>query len=180
MLPIIWQGGHVENLQHLKPYNLEGMLSSEKVANMAEVWADSRVVSGVEFKSIMPYLKMQGAACWSRYKAWHRQTMVLCRTSEAQFVKYEDLDLDICEKTIPEYSNTLGPQCPLLARKFAPETADAITRLISECKNRLKIVHSNECHQLMMLRKYMWPVAFAYEWNLYYNLEFLTDDHLEG
>lgn len=53
--------------------------------------------------------------------------------------------MDICDKDTPEYSNTLGPQCPLLARKFAPETASAITKLMSECKNRLKILHSSEC-----------------------------------
>jgi len=57
---------------------------------------------------------------------------------------------------VPDYSRTLGPQCPLFARKFAPETAGAITSLISECKNRLKIVHGNECHsRLAMMKKYM-------------------------
>ena len=80
----------------------------------------------------------------------------LCRTAGYQFVRQEDLNSSTCEVDVPDYSNTLGPQCPLFARKFAPETASAITALISECKNRLKIIHGNECHnRLALLKKYM-------------------------
>lgn len=79
-----------------------------------------------------------------------------CRTASYQFVKQEALNASTCGVEVPEYSGTLGPQCPLFARKFAPETAQAITTLVSECKNRLKIVHGNECHnRLALMKKYM-------------------------
>ncbi len=66
------------------------------------------------------------------------------------------MNASTCGIEVPEYSATLGPQCPLFARKFAPETSQAITTLVSECKNRLKIVHGNECHnRLALMKKYM-------------------------
>ena len=86
------------------------------------------------------------------------QTRALClgRTAAAQFITREELNNDVCSKEVVDYSKTLGPQCPLFARKFAPETAGAITALIAECKNRLKIVHGNECQRrLAMMKKYM-------------------------
>lgn len=80
----------------------------------------------------------------------------MCRTASYQFIKLQNMNSTVCKQEVPEYSQTLGPQCPLFARKFAPETAQAITALISECKNRLKIVHGNECHnRLLMLKKYL-------------------------
>lgn len=41
----------------------------------------------------------------------------------------------------------LGPQCPLLARKFPPETAQVVDRLLSDCKNRLKILFLDDCRR---------------------------------
>lgn len=81
---------------------------------------------------------------------------IVNRTAGAQFMRQEDLSPSTCQPEVVEYSKTLGPQCPLFARKFAPETASAITALISECKNRLKIVHGGECHRrLAMLKKHL-------------------------
>lgn len=79
-----------------------------------------------------------------------------CRTGAAQFIRQEELNAEVCSKEVVEYSNSLGPQCPLFARKFAPETAGALTALIAECKNRLKIVHGHDCQRrLAMMKKYL-------------------------
>ena len=46
---------------------------------------------------------------------------------------------------MPDTYSALGPQCPLLARKFPPETAEAVLRLLSDCKSRLKILLGQDC-----------------------------------
>lgn len=57
-----------------------------------------------------------------------------------------ELREDTCKATVEPYA-PLGPQCPLLARKFPPDTAEAVLRLLSDCKNRLKILYAEDCQQ---------------------------------
>ncbi|BDA47490.1 probable glycosyltransferase BC10 at C-terminar half [Coccomyxa sp. Obi] len=66
-------------------------------------------------------------------------------TSAAQFVHVESLSVASCRAARVPYASTLGYQCPLLARKFAPETADHIYSLITDCSSRLNISRISGC-----------------------------------
>ena len=39
----------------------------------------------------------------------------------------------------------LGGHCPLLARKFLPDTAQAVLNLVTDCKTRLRITVLQDC-----------------------------------
>ena len=52
----------------------------------------------------------------------------MCRTGPAQFVKLGELSSGTCQRyeQVEPYAE-LGPQCPLLARKFLVDTAQVRT-----------------------------------------------------
>ncbi|KAK9823942.1 hypothetical protein WJX72_006544 [[Myrmecia] bisecta] len=77
------------------------------------------------------------------------------KTSEGLFVGPEEIDRQTCSDPHGKYAQTLGYQCPLFARKFPKETASAITALMQDCRNRLRITTGRDCSRrlkrLMML-----------------------------
>lgn len=68
------------------------------------------------------------------------------RTAREHFLNISSLTVDACS-TLPVQYAPLGPQCPLLARKFPVETAQAVLRLLSDCKNRLKVLFLEDCRK---------------------------------
>lgn len=62
-----------------------------------------------------------------------------------QFVHVDKLSAITCKAEREPYANSLGYQCPLLARKFAPETASHIHGLITDCSSRLNISRISGC-----------------------------------
>ena len=68
------------------------------------------------------------------------------RTAQDHFVNVSSLDQDTC-KAKPGDFTALGPQCPLLARKFPPDTTEAVLNLLSDCKTRLKILVLEDCRR---------------------------------
>lgn len=73
------------------------------------------------------------------------------RTIKDHLVHVSALHEDLCTVTPTPYL-ALGPQCPLMARKFAPETAAAVQRLLSDCKSRLRILTPEDCQKAMQRR----------------------------
>ena len=88
-------------------------------------------------------IRRQGFLCWL---VWRPP-----RTGKEHFIHISQLRPDTCKATPSPYA-PLGPQCPLLARKFPPETAEAVLNLLSDCKNRLKILHLEDCQRHHMRR----------------------------
>ena len=57
----------------------------------------------------------------------------------------DQLSIAACRAPRAPYAATLGPQCPLLARKFAPETAELVHDVITDCTARLNISRLHVC-----------------------------------
>ena len=68
-----------------------------------------------------------------------------CRTGGPQFVKLADLSPATCEQRDLEPYAALGGWCPMLARKFLPDTAQAVLSLVTDCKTRLRITVLEDC-----------------------------------
>lgn len=66
-------------------------------------------------------------------------------TSPAQFVHVDSVSAATCSAARVPYAGTLGYDCPLLARKFAPDTAAQILQLVTNCDSRLNISRISYC-----------------------------------
>jgi hypothetical protein len=52
------------------------------------------------------------------------------RGAEMQLVHFSLFNASVCQAPAPQFQQALGPECPLLARKFGPETADTVTEVV--------------------------------------------------
>ncbi len=66
-------------------------------------------------------------------------------TSPAQFVHVDSMSPEACNADRVLYAGSLGYGCPLLARKFAPDTAQHIFGLVADCSSRLNISRISGC-----------------------------------
>ena len=67
------------------------------------------------------------------------------QSAAQQFLHVDELSTTACRTPRPPFALTLGPQCPLLARKFAPATADLVHDLVTDCSARLNISRLHAC-----------------------------------
>ncbi len=74
------------------------------------------------------------------------------RTSADLFVNASTVTVDSCSSEPASFANTLGYQCPLFARKFPADTAEALRKLMGDCRNRLRIVNGPQCSMQMTRR----------------------------
>ena len=51
----------------------------------------------------------------------------MCRGAEGLIIHFSGFNGTACYTPAADYGQPLGPECPLLARKFGPEVADAVT-----------------------------------------------------
>ncbi|KAK9863331.1 hypothetical protein WJX84_003503 [Apatococcus fuscideae] len=63
------------------------------------------------------------------------------KTSADLFVNASTATLETCSHEAASFASTLGYQCPLFARKFPADTADALHKLMGDCRNRLRIIN---------------------------------------
>ena len=75
-----------------------------------------------------------------------------CRTSADLFVNASTATADTCSLRAASFAKTLGYQCPLFARKFPADTAEALHKLMGDCRNRLRIVNGAQCSMQMSRR----------------------------
>ena len=79
------------------------------------------------------------------YKACHRHTTcggmyickkpvrsghVSCSVAAGQVAHVSLFNATVCSAHVPGFGGELAPSCPLFARKFGPEVADAVARLM--------------------------------------------------
>lgn len=56
------------------------------------------------------------------------------RAAEEQLIHFSGFNGTVCETPAADYGRALGPECPLLARKFGPDVADAVTHVVRTSK----------------------------------------------
>ena len=66
-------------------------------------------------------------------------------TAQQQFLHVDALSQAACRVPRPPFAATLGPQCPLLARKFAPATGGLVYDLVTDCTARLNTSRLHDC-----------------------------------
>lgn len=52
--------------------------------------------------------------------------------AQEQLVHFSQFNASVCASPAPVYGQPLGPECPLLARKYGPEVADAVTLILRQ------------------------------------------------
>lgn len=60
-------------------------------------------------------------------------------SAPGQFLRADQLSAATCRALRAPYGPSLGPHCPLLARKFAPDTVPLVHALVLDCGARLNI-----------------------------------------
>ena len=74
----------------------------------------------------------------SRVRALRKPDMPACedrlvmQAAQQQLVHFSGFNTSVCASWTPPYRLHLATACPLLARKFGPETADALTELMKQ------------------------------------------------
>ena len=66
-------------------------------------------------------------------------------SAPAQFLRADQLSVAACRAPRAPYGPALGPHCPLLARKFAPDTVAIVHGLVLNCASRLNISRHCGC-----------------------------------
>lgn len=57
---------------------------------------------------------------------------LILHAAQQQLVHFSGFNTSVCATHTPPYRLHLIPACPLLARKFGPETADAVTEIMKQ------------------------------------------------
>lgn len=57
---------------------------------------------------------------------------LISHAAQQQLVHFSGFNTSVCATHTPPYRLHLIPACPLLARKFGPETADAVTEIMKQ------------------------------------------------
>ena len=57
-----------------------------------------------------------------------------CRLAKDQVAHVSAFNATVCNTYVPPFGNDLAPSCPLFARKFGPEVADVVTRVMDVTK----------------------------------------------
>ena len=57
-----------------------------------------------------------------------------CSVAAGQVAHVSLFNATVCSSHVPGFGGELGPSCPVFARRFGPEVADAVTRLMDVTK----------------------------------------------